>query len=110
MYSFVAVNSRFWFSKGSAIKEQFLEEVNIRLISQLINDISSLQRLLTYFNGIIISSSFVPLLFVCSVNFYLNLNELLLSLLSAGKSIMRLLLSKAGSSLSDCHKLPDIFE
>ena len=83
---------------------------NRRLVSQLINGISSLlQKLLAYFNGIIISISFVPPFPVCSVICCLNLKEILLLLL-AGKSIILLLLSRAGSSLYYCQKPPYVFE
>ena len=44
-----------------AIVKQFVDQVRIKLISQLINGISRvLQKLLRYFNGTIISTSFVP--------------------------------------------------
>ena len=67
--------------------------------SQLIKGISIvLQKLLRYFNETIISTSFAPLFPVCPVIFCVNLNEVLL-LLSAGKSIILPLLSRAGSSL-----------
>ena len=49
----------------------------MRLISQLINDISRvLQKLLKYFNGTVISTSFLlPLAGVFSVIFVLDLND-----------------------------------
>ena len=52
----------------------------MRLISQLIKGISKvLQRLFNYFNGTIISTSFVPPSAALLVIFCLNLNEALLS-------------------------------
>ena len=70
-----------------------------RLISQLINGISSvLQKLLKYLNGTIISTSFVLLFPVCPIICCFNLNEVLL-LFSLGKSIILPLPSKSGSSL-----------
>ena len=61
------------------LKKQFFEQVNPKLISQSINDISSaLQKLLRYFNGTYISASFVPSFPVCSVIFCLDLDEILL--------------------------------
>ena len=72
----------------------------MRLISQLIKDISRvLQRLLKYFNGTIISTSF----------FCLNLIESLL-ILPVGKLAIASLSSKNGSSLNYYHKLPYVFE
>ena len=66
--------------------------------SQLIKGISIvLQKLLRYFNETIISTSFAPLFPVCPEILCVNLNEVLL--LSAGKSIILPLLSRAGSSL-----------
>ena len=76
----------------------------MRLISQLINGISRvLQKLLKYFSGTIILTSFVPLfpvLFFC-----LNLNEALLP----GK-LSRAPASVKAGSLYSIHKLPDVFE
>ena len=63
------------------------------------NGISSvLQKLLIYFNGTVISTYFVSLSPVCPVIFSLDLNEILVFSL-AGKSVIALLLFKAGSSL-----------
>ena len=70
---------------------------------------SVLQKLLRYFNGAIISTSFVLPFPVSRVIFCLNFNEALL-LLPLRKSIILRLLSKAGSSLKYCYKLPDVFE
>ena len=86
----------FWLFAVPATKMHFLDRFNWRLISQLIKGISSvLQKLLRYFNGTIISTSFVPPGWpvICC----LNLNEALL--LSAGNSVILSLLSRAGSSL-----------
>ena len=60
---------------------------------------SVFQELLRYFNGIIISTSFVPQFPVCPVICYLKLNKILLLLL-ARKSIKLLLFSRTGSPLS----------
>ena len=58
----------------------FSDQVKMRLISQLIKDISRvLQKLLKYFNGTTISTFFVPPAAVLPVIFCLNLNEALLS-------------------------------
>ena len=79
-------------------KKYCLGQVNLRLNSQLINEISVvLEKLLRYFNGISISTSFVPLFPICPVIYGLNFNEILL--LSLGKSIILPLLFKAGSFL-----------
>ena len=56
---------------------QSLDHVEIKLTSQLINDISSvLQKLLKYFNGTIISTSFLlsaavifPVIFILDLNY-----------------------------------------
>ena len=65
---------------------------------ELIKDISSaLQKLLRYFNGTIISTSFVPQPPACLAIYCLNLNELLLLSLT-GKSIILPLVSIGGSS------------
>ena len=58
---------------------------------------SIFQKLLIYFDRTIISISSVPLSLVRLVVFSLNLDKILLFLL-AGKSIISLLLFKAGSS------------
>ena len=79
-------------------------------MSQLIKDIFRvLQKLLKYFNAIIISTSFVSLSAVLSVIFCLNLKETLL-LLSAGKLAIMLSAYKSYSSLFYCHKSLDVFE
>ena len=57
-----------------------------------------LQKLLRYFNGTFVSTLFVPLLPVSPGIFYLILNESVVAL-SALKSVMALLATKAGSSL-----------
>ena len=63
-----------------------LDHVKIRSTSQLISGISRvLQKLLEYFNGTIISTSFeLPLLGVFPVIFTLNLNDLESAMLSLG--------------------------
>ena len=99
--SFVSVTINFgsWPAAVPATKHQFLYQVNIRLISELCNDISSvLRKLLKYFNGTINSIYFFWHFFLFVLSFFsLNLNEILL-LLSAGKSTILLLSPKAGSS------------
>ena len=67
-YSFISVmlNSAFWFAAVPATRIKFLDHFNWRQILQLIKDIlSDLQKLLRYFNGTIISTSFVPQFPVC---------------------------------------------
>ena len=77
-----------------------MDYVKIRLTSQLINSISRVvQKLLKYFNGIIISTSFLlPSSGVSPVIFTLNLDDLESAMLSLGLSLYY------------CHKLPDVFE
>ena len=72
----------------------------IRLTSKLIKGISRvLQKLLKYFSGTIISTSFTLLLLgVFPVIFILDLNDLESSILLS-----------SGSSLKYCRKLPDVF-
>ena len=71
---------------------KFADQVKMRLISQLINDILGvLQKLLKYFNGTIILTFFVLLSAVEPANFYLHLNKALLP----GK------LSRAPASIKD---------
>ena len=80
----------------STIK-QFMDQVRMRLISQLINGISRvLQKLLKYFNDIL--TSFVSSFSILLAIFVLNLNKALF-LLSVRKSVIALLTSNAGSSL-----------
>ena len=69
---------------------QALDHVKIRLTSQLISGISRvLQKLLKYFNGTIISTSFVlPAARVFPVVFILDLND--------------------SDCVMYCHKLPDV--
>ena len=63
------------------------DKVKKILISQLINGISrGLQKLLKYFNGIIIWTSFVPSFPVWPVNFSLDLNEVVSGL--SGTSVI----------------------
>ena len=95
--SFVSVIANDVARAATLDKTNLLEQVRIRLISQLINGISRVfQKLLKYFNDTIVSTSFVPSSPVLPVIFSLNLNEALL-LLSAGKSTL-LSLAKTGSS------------
>ena len=79
--NFCTCYCKFCFFICSSIRyyDTFLDQTNIRLISQLIKDISMfLQKLLRYFNGTIISTFSVPFLFVLPVIFGLNLSNLLL--------------------------------
>ena len=77
--------------------KQFMDQVRMRLISQLINGISRvLQKLLKYFNDIL--TSFVSSFSILLAIFVLNLNKALF-LLSVRKSVIALLTSNAGSSL-----------
>ena len=56
---------------------QLDDQVRIRLISQLIKDISRvLQKSLRYFNGTTISAFTIPQLLALAKNLALNLNEL----------------------------------
>ena len=87
------------FYQEHLLQNMFADQVRIRLISQLINGISTvLQKLLKYFNGAITLKSFSPLFFILPAISVLNLNEALL-LLSAGKLAIAPLASKIGSSL-----------
>ena len=73
------VNTDIWSAIGASIIYQSVEQVRIRLISRLINGISRvLQKLLKYFNGTIILTSFVPLFPILPAIFVLNLIEILL--------------------------------
>ena len=83
------------------------DQVKIRLISQIVGDISRVlqqllkyfQKLLKYFNGTIISTSYVrPATVILPVIFCLNINEALL-LSEDRKSVIAPLASKNGSSL-----------
>ena len=68
----------------------------MRLISQLINDISRvLQKLLKHFNSTIISTSFAQSAFVSPITFRLNLEESLLP----GKVLITPVSFKYSSSL-----------
>ena len=79
--------------------KHLLDQVRIRLVSQLINRISrALQKLLKYFNGSLILIFFVPLFYILPAIFVLNLNKALL-LLSSGKSEIAPLSFKNGLSL-----------
>ena len=90
------------------IRTQLDDHVKMRLTSQLIKGISKvLQKLLKYFNGTIISTSFVPSFPVRPVIFTLNLNESVA--LPSAKAIITSLASRACISLQYCHKLPVVF-
>ena len=64
--------------------------------------------MLRYFNGTIISASFLLLFSVWFYTFALELINLV-GLTSLNSTIAPLQFT-AGSSLEDCHKLPDVFE
>ena len=92
------VNIGSWRALGLPIIKHLLDQFRIRLISQLINDISRvLQILLKYFNGALVLTFFVLSFRVLLAIFVLNLNAAL-SLLSAEKSV-RAASDKNGSSL-----------
>ena len=83
----------------------------MRLSSQLINGISRvLQKLLSYFNGTIISTPSVTSLPVSLINFCLSLNELVIALATLKLTISPLASFSPCSSPQYCHKLPDVFE
>ena len=91
---------RFWYLICGSTKNKniFFDHFIWRLISQLINGISRVpQKLLSQFNGIMISTFFVPPFPVCPVICCLNFSQILLSL--AGKSMLLLLLLLWLSSL-----------
>ena len=81
------------------INTYFSDQVNMRLIAQLDKGISRVfQKLLTHFNGTVISTSFLPLAAsVLLVIFYSNLDETLS--LAVDKSVTMLASVKAGSFL-----------
>ena len=64
------------------------------------------QKLLKYFNGTIISTSFLVTLYVLPVIFSLNLYKLVIALALVNSAIT----SAAGSSLQYLHKRLDVFE
>ena len=64
------------------------------------------QKLLKYFNGTIISTSFLVTLSVLPVIFSLNLYKLVIALALVNSAIT----SAAGSSLQYLHKRLDVFE
>ena len=64
------------------------------------------QKLLKYFNGTIISTSFLVTLSVLPVIFSLNLCKLVIALALVNSAIT----SAAGSSLQYLHKRLDVFE
>ena len=86
--SFVSVIANFP-SAVEVVITQSLDQIEIRLASQLINDISGvLQKLLKYFNDTVISTSFVsPLLGVLLVIFTFDLNDSESAKLSFGSSL-----------------------
>ena len=84
---------------GLSITKYLLDQVRIRLISQLINCILRvIQKLLNDFASTLLLTFSVPSFAVLPAIFILNLNEALLPL-SAGKSVVALLAFKNGSSL-----------
>ena len=87
-YSFVSVIANFY-SPSELVITQSLEHVKRSSTSQIINGISRvLQKLHKYFNGTIISTSFVfPLLGVFPVIFTLDLNDSESAMLSFGSSL-----------------------
>ena len=100
-WSFVLViaNVFSWPAIRLSIIKHLLDQVRIRLISQLINSISRvLLKLPKHFNGSLILTFFVPLFPFLSASFVLNLKEALLLLLS-GKSAIAPLAFTNGSSL-----------
>ena len=110
--SFVSVvqNVASWTATAVDIITQFLDQFRSKLILQLIKDFSRVyQKLLKYFNGTIVSASFVPLLPVWPVIFSLLLNESVIESAALKLTIVPLA-SEAGSSLQNCHKIPDVCE
>ena len=103
-------NVAHWFATSVYTIKQFADQVKIRLILELIKDISRvLQKLLNYFNGIIISTlSYSWSLSVWIVIFALELNESVT--LAPLKLKISPILFTAGISLQYCHKLLDVFE
>ena len=88
---------------------QFSDQFRSRVISQLCKGIARVfQKLLRYFNGTIISTFFVPLFPVWSVNFILGSNESLVALALVKSAIAPL--ATAATFLQNCHKIPDVFE
>ena len=78
---------------------QFADQVDIRLISQLISGISRVfQKLLKQFNGIAVYMFKIPVLLVFFASIDLNLNDSEFVMLSLE------------SSLWYYHRLPDVFE
>ena len=61
MFVSVIANISTWLLIKASIIKQFADQIRIRLISQLVNGISSvLQKLLKQFNGILLSIFCVP--------------------------------------------------
>ena len=77
-------------------------------IKQLSDQVRTMdfQKLLKYFNGTIISTSFLVTLSVLPVIFSLNLYKLVIALALVNSAIT----SAAGSSLQYLHKRLDVFE
>ena len=72
----VIANVGTWPSIAPAIIKQFASQVKMKLISQLIYNIFRVfQKFLSYFNGTIIATSFVPSIPVWPVIFCLNLKK-----------------------------------
>ena len=99
-----------WSTTSVYTVTQFVDQVEIRLTSQLIKSISRvLQKLLKYFNGTIISTlSIFPPLLVWPGFFALELNESV-ALVSLKLTISSSLFT-TGMSLQYCRKLPDVFK
>ena len=85
---------------------QDVDQVKIRLISQLIKGILRvLQKLLKYFNSTAILTSFVlPTAGVFPFIFTLDLND------SESVKVLYDTASACGLSMLCCHKFPDVFE
>ena len=98
-----------WFATAAKPITEIADQVKIRLVWQLIDDISrALEKLLKHFNGAIISTSFVLLSSDWPVIFSLKLNEsvTLVALKATGMPLQ----FTAGLSLQYYHKLPGFFE
>ena len=62
---------------------QFVDQVNLRLISKVIKGISEiLQKLLRFINETIISTFFLPLLFVSPVFFFSQIKRVTITIIS----------------------------
>ena len=99
-----------WATTLVATIKQFSDQFRSRVSSQSIKDISRvLQKLLKYFNGIIVSIFFVPLLPVWPVIFPSRLKESVVALASV-KSVIAQSSFTVDTSLHYCHKIRDVFE